>query len=127
MSSYRFSSHKCKHPKRQRACEKRGNKRLLCSDLIQASWPEGPHTRRTEIAILENISSSGVGLFCGVSVPIGVAIELSFSEKSLRGRVKHCQFRENGYLVGVELDPAQDLGGEFRPEHILDVSLLNFE
>lgn len=116
---------------RRHFCERRGSKRLLCSDLVQIAWVDNSGRRHSEIAILENLSSSGAGLFCGVRVPAGSAIELLCGAATLGGRVQHCEFRENGFLVGVVLSSGPKWpgkpGDEFYPEHLLDVSLLDFE
>lgn len=112
-------------------CEKRGSKRLLCSDLVQLRWCDPHGVRYQEIAILENLSLSGVGLFTGVSVPEGTEIQLLANHIQLIGRVTQCVFRENGYIVGLELDSsskwAQKAGSDFLPAHLLDVSLLELE
>jgi hypothetical protein len=104
---------------------------LLCSDLVRLTWsdPNGQH--RAEIAILENMSPSGVGLFLGVHVPHGSRIKIAANEALLNGAVRSCKFRENGWIVGVELDAdsrwAQEPDSGFVPEHLLDVSLLQLE
>ena len=116
---------------KRQSCERRGSKRLLCSDLVQLSWQDlkGGHYR--EVAILENLSLSGVGLFTGVPLPENTEIRLAGAEAVLTGRVKQCVFRENGYVVGIELNDdskwAQDPGCAFLPQHLLDVSLLDLD
>ena len=114
-----------------RTCERRASKRLLCSDLIQVLWAEPDGTRHREIAILENLSLAGVGLFTGVAIPEGTAVQLVVNDAQLSGQVKQCKFRENGFIVGLELDAesrwAQHPGREFVPEHLLDVSLLDLD
>jgi hypothetical protein len=113
------------------ACERRGSKRLLCSDLVQVRWNDDNGRECGEIAILENLSLAGVGLFTGVPIPQDVTVRIRGHEKELVGRVKQCAFRENGYIVGLELDPdsqwAQQPGQEFMPQHLLDVSLLDLD
>lgn len=117
--------------KKKYSCERRGSKRLLCSDLVQVSWHDGKGQTYREVAILENLSLSGVGLFTGVPVPHNAEIHLAGADAVLRGKVKQCVFRENGYVVGIELDAdskwAQEPGGTFLPQHLLDVSLLDLE
>ena len=112
-------------------CERRGSKRLLCSDLVQLVWVAANGSRQREIVILENLSTAGVGLFMGVAVPEGTPVELTANDLQLCGRVKHCVFRENGYIVGLELDSesrsALGPGRDFIPGHLLDVSLLDLE
>jgi hypothetical protein len=112
-------------------CERRANKRMLCSDLVQLHWVEADGARHHEIAILENLSLAGVGLFTGVEVPEGAEVRVIVNDVQLIGKVKQCMFRENGYIVGLELDAAskwaQDSSHTFLPEHLLDVSLLDLE
>lgn len=110
-------------------CEKRKQTRLLCADLVQLSWGEADASRSSEIVILENISACGVGLFAGVALPENAAVELTSNGAVLRGVVRHCIFRENGYIIGVELDEdskwAHDPRSGFFPQHLLDVSRLD--
>jgi hypothetical protein len=112
-------------------CERRARKRLLCSDLVRLSWSDPNGTRHAEVAVLENLSISGMGLFTGVNVPYASAIKIVANDASVTGSVRSCQFRQNGYIVGVELDAeskwAQEPNSGFRPEHLLDVSLLDLE
>ena len=111
--------------------ERRRTKRLLCSDLVQVHWREPDGESFREIAILENLSLSGVGLFTGVPISTGVEVSIAGNDVELTGRVKQCKFRENGYVVGLELDDrskwAQQPGTEFMPQHLLDVSLLDLD
>jgi hypothetical protein len=117
--------------KKRYACERRGSKRLLCSDLVQLSWQDAKGECFREVAILENLSLSGVGLFTGVPIPQNAEIRLAGAEAVLTGRVKRCVFRENGYVVGIELNDdskwAQEPGYKFVPQHLLDVSLLDLD
>lgn len=118
-------------PEARHKCERRGTSRLLCSDLVQLVWLDPNGAQRREIVILENLSLAGVGLFMGVAVPEGTAVQLVTNDLELTGSIKHCLFRENGYVVGMELDQdskwAQEPGREFLPEHLLDVSLLDLD
>jgi hypothetical protein len=113
------------------SCQKRESKPLLCSDLAQLLWTEPNGAKRREIVILEHLSRAGVGLFMGVAVPKETKVQLIANDQHLAGQVKDCRFRENGYIVSLELDSnskwAQEPGSEFLPEHLLDVSLLDLE
>jgi hypothetical protein len=115
----------------RRTCERRSSKRMLCSDLVQIQWTDDRGTPYREIAILENLSLAGVGLFTGVPVAEGTAVRIAVNDVQLSGCVRGCVFRENGYIVGLELDAdskwAQSVGRHILPEHFLDVSLLDFE
>jgi hypothetical protein len=113
------------------SCERRESKRLLCSDLVQLLWLDPDGQRRREVVILENLSLAGVGLFTGVAVPQGTEVQILANDLRLAGQIKHCIFRENGYVVGLELDAnskwAQEPGSTFLPEHLLDVSSLDLD
>lgn len=110
------------------ACERRQSKRLLCSDLVQLAWQQPDGTPYGEIAILENVSMAGVGLFTGVPIPNGTLVRIAAKDVELTGTVKQCTFRENGYIVGLELDEKlRRSSGDFLPQHLLDVSLLDFD
>ena len=121
--------------RRRITCEKRGSKRLLCSDLVRVSWTE-EGALRCEVAVLENLSQAGAGLFAGVPLPEQAPIEIASKRGTLRGNVKRCQYRENGYLIGVDLDAgsrwAQQPGSGFLPdqllpEHLIDIALLDLD
>ena len=114
-----------------KACQKSECKRLLCSDLVQLVWTEPNGAKHREIVVLENLSRAGAELFMGVAVPKGMKVRLIANDLHLAGQVKQCVFRENGYIVSLELDSgsnwAQEAGTEFLPEHLLDVSLPDLE
>ena len=67
----------------------------------------------------------------GVAVAEGTPVQLVANDLQLNAQIAHCLFRENGYIVGLELDAdskwAQQPGSEFIPEHLLDVSLLDLD
>ena len=67
----------------------------------------------------------------GVSIATGTAVKLVANDIQLIGQIQQCTFRENGYIVGLELESeskwAQEPGSVFLPEHLLDVSLLELE
>jgi hypothetical protein len=98
---------------------------------VRLSWSDPNGARHAEIGILENLSISGMGLFLGVNVPHASAIKIVANDAFLTGSVLSCEFRENGYVVGVELDAeskwAQQPNSGFLPEHLLDISLLELE
>lgn len=98
---------------------------------MQLVWLDANGDKRREIVILENLSLAGVGLFMGVAIAQGTPVQLMANDLLLNGLIQHCLFRENGYIVGLELDAgskwAQKPGSEFLPEHLLDVSLLDLD
>jgi hypothetical protein len=124
MSDKAFVRRHLSDDKRPRyVCERRARRRLLCSDLVQVSWSAADNARSCEVVILENLAETGAGLFAGVPIPIGTNVQLLLGEDRFEGCVRTCLFRQNGYLIGVELthcfQPTK------RPEHLLDVELLD--
>ncbi len=62
----------------------------------------------------------------GVAVPERTPVQLLANDLQLSGKVLYCRFRENGYLVGMQLD-SNASGKDFIPKHLLDVSLLDLD
>ena len=118
-----------KRPTHRHSCERRGSQRLLCSDLVQIFWTGPGGDLHQEIVILENLSRTGLGLFMGVALTKGTQVRLVTNDKELIGQVSQCTFKENGYIVGLQLDSRSQVTREpnhsFVPEHLLDVSLLD--
>jgi hypothetical protein len=111
-------------------CERRAHKRLLCSDLVQLLWMGPDGLSRREIAILENLSDAGAGLFMGVPIAHGTEAQIIANDTHLTGQIRQCTFRGNGYIVGMELASQSrwaQAAGRFLPEHLLDVSLLDLD
>jgi hypothetical protein len=109
--------------------ERRTERRLLCSNLVQISWSGSKGHPCREIGVLENLSRGGFGVCIHLSVSIRRGTELSIlaNQFEFRGRVVQCNPRESGYLVGLELDKPCEWEDGFGPEHLLDVMLLNLE
>jgi hypothetical protein len=85
--------------------------------------------RRTEIGVLENLSRNGFGVCIYIGIPFERGTEMSIlaNRVEFTGCVRQCISRENGYLVGVELKAPCRWPDGFVPEHLLDVTLLEFE
>jgi PilZ domain len=107
--------------------ERRGQKRLLCSELVQIYWTGPQGTRHEEIVVLENLSSGGLGLFTGVALQEGTNVRVLVNQRELSAKVRHCVFQGNGHLVGLALDAGSKWtkGNDLAPEHLLDVSMLD--
>jgi PilZ domain len=99
--------------------ERRGELRLLCSDLIRVRL-EG--TRQAELtANLEDISSSGACLQLEEPLPLGARVSLVCRRERFRGKVKYCCCNEIGYFVGVQFEGGRKWScDDFEPRHLLD-------
>jgi hypothetical protein len=92
---------------------------------MQVRWSAPSGARRCEVGIVEDFSSGGASLFLGVPVPPHTGIALDTDARTLFGIVRHCSVHPNGYVVGVEFDN-ECSREDYRPEHLLDVSRLDF-
>ncbi len=102
---------------------------LLCSDLVRILWTGSDETHHEEIVILENLSQSAAGLFAGVPVAEGTTVHLIADNTELAAQVSRCAFSGNGYLISLAVVSESGSTGrrDFIPEHLLDVSRLQFD
>jgi hypothetical protein len=102
--------------------DKRAEVRMMCADLVQASWTDRDGRPQSADALLENISPSGACLQFEIPVPVGVQLHFSCDRQELAGEVRYCTYQEIGYYVGVEFEPQSHWSRrEFRPKHLLDL------
>jgi hypothetical protein len=99
--------------------------RMLCADMVEVSWSEPPGHKRKSIALLEDISPSGMCLQFEIPLPIGVRVDVNCPGDKLAGVVRYCVYREIGYFVGIELEPSRKWSRQqFEPQHLLDLEEL---
>lgn len=108
-----------------RTGDNRTHRRLLCSDLVTVCWTGVRGFPREEVAVLEDYSSIGAGLFLTVKIDPGVPVRLRTEWESFSGMVKHCAWRENGYLLGIEFDQPRSDSEAYTPDHLLDLADLS--
>jgi hypothetical protein len=105
--------------------ERRTEARLLCADLVLVVWQDHLGKFRRAFGLLEDISKSGACLKLESSVPPGTAIQLTTPSRDFSAHVRHCVYREIGYLVGVEFNPASKWSDQsYSPPHLLDLEKL---
>lgn len=76
---------------------------------------------REEVAVLEDYSRVGAGLFLPFRIDQGVAITVHTEWESFGATVRHCAWRDNGYLLGVEFHEPRPDGEVYMPDHLLDL------
>jgi hypothetical protein len=104
--------------------KKRREDRNLCADLIQISWRLEDHSRHSEWATLEDISSSGACVKLDDTIPPETPVFLRFPKGSCNARVKYCVADHGGYLVGVEFESGYRWSrSKFRPDHLIQFRL----
>ena len=101
--------------------ERRRVPRLLCADMIFVELETRPKRWRRVQANLEDISSSGACVEVDEPVPAGASARLVCRDFRVSATVRHCTFRETGYLVGLEFREGQKWSrGQFWPKHLTD-------
>ena len=104
---------------------RRTEARLMCADMVPVAWQDQSGKSRRSMGLLEDISESGACLQLDASVPLGAAIQWSSPTQEFSGRVRYCVYREIGYFVGVEFNPASKWSEEsYKPQHLLDLEKL---
>jgi hypothetical protein len=94
---------------------------MMCADMVDVCWNERSGKQHRATALLEDISASGACLQLEVPVPLGDEIRWMSPRKEFRGTVRYCVYREIGYFVGVEFEPASKWSRKtFTPLHMLD-------
>jgi hypothetical protein len=105
--------------------DRRSEIRMMCADVIEASWRDRQGRRRRSTALLEDISRSGACLQLERPVPLGAMLALRCHSRELVGVVRYCVFREIGYFVGVEFGAGCEWSErQFKPQHLLNLQKL---
>jgi hypothetical protein len=98
---------------------------MLCADMVDVCWRDRSGSQRGATAILEDICTSGACLQAEVPIPVGVEVRWDQPKQKFQGYVRYCVYREIGYFVGVEFDPAFKWSkSAFKPRHLLDLKTL---
>ena len=105
------------NPKKE---SRRKSHRLLCSDLITVSWEGGRGYRFREAAVLEDYSPTGASLYMPVKIEPGTEIAIRTSWESFGAQVRRCEWRDDGYLLGIEFDIPRHEKSPFVPDHLVD-------
>jgi hypothetical protein len=105
--------------------ERRSKVRMMCADVVEASWTDQDGQLRRADALLENISPSGACLQFEIAVPLGVSLRLSCTKQEFIGVVRYCTYHEIGYFVGVEFEAQSQWSRKtYKPRHLLDLQEL---
>jgi hypothetical protein len=115
MTKYQAFRHYAADPE-----DRRSHRRLLCSDLITLHWKTDRGMPRQEIAVLEDYSANGAGLYIQSKIELGTEITVRTAWDLFGARVRRCIWRDDGYLLGVEFDKPRPEPSGFEPDHLLD-------
>ena len=106
--------------------EGRKYRRLLCSDLITLHWSTGRGFACQEVAVLEDYSASGAGLYMTTKIEPGEPVTIRTPWEAFGGLVKRCHWRDDAWLLGIEFDQPRSEEALFTPDHLLDPDELGF-
>ena len=106
--------------------EGRKYRRLLCSDLITVHWASGRGFAREEVAVLEDYSANGAGLYITTRIEPGEAVTIRTAGEAFGGQVKRCTWRDDAWLLGIEFDETRSGEALFQPDHLVDPEELGF-
>src|SRR6185312_1680960 len=101
--------------------ERRVEPRMMCADMVEVSWRDNAGKRRTAMALLEDIATSGACLQLETPVPNGAVVEWSSPNQEFKGTVRYCVYREIGYFVGVAFNSTSKWSQyAYEPQHLFD-------
>ena len=93
--------------------------------MVEVCWKDQVGRTRKATGLLEDISASGACLQLETPVPLEAEIHWESPQQVFVGRVRYCVYREIGYFVGVEFDPASKWSKKtYQPQHLLDLQRL---
>jgi hypothetical protein len=99
--------------------------RMMCADVVAASWADKEGQIQHVDALLENISQAGACLQFEIAVPLGVNLRFVCEAHEFSGEVRYCEYADIGYFVGVELEAQSQWSRRtFKPRHLLDLQEL---
>lgn len=105
--------------------ERRSEVRMLCADLVEVCWKDATGKAKKTQGVLEDICASGACFQLEVPVPLGGVLRWRSSKKEFAGVIRYCVYREIGYFVGVQFDPASRWSkANYQPRHLLDLEKL---
>ena len=105
--------------------DKRSEVRMMCADVVEASWTDKDGRVQKAKALLENISQSGACLQFEAPVPLGASLRFTRLKHEFVGEVRYCSYQEIGYFVGMQLAPKSHWSRRtFKPRHLLDLQEL---
>ncbi len=95
--------------------------RYWCADLVHVSVKENSRWKSAGVGVLEDISRSGACIQMDLPIKRGTAIRFRHPQWKSEGVVRHCEYREIGYYVGMKFaDGIEWTPQAFRPKHLVN-------
>lgn len=103
------------------AAENRPETRYWCSDLVKVSVKDKTRWKSAGVGVLEDISNSGACIQLDLPIKKGTPIRFRHPEWTGEGVVRHCEYREIGYYIGMKFDEGSQWTPQaFQPKHMVD-------
>ena len=100
--------------------DQRRSDRLMCSELVEIAFQDQTGRWICENGVVEDVGSNGIGVSLNLPVSVGRAVTVSNPRFRSQATVKHCQFEEYGYLLGLEFTGGFEWNrADWEPEHLL--------
>jgi hypothetical protein len=102
--------------------EQRRSDRLMCSELVEIAFEDQTGRRIRETGVIEDVGSNGLGVSLHLPLAIGRIVTVSNARFRSEATVKHCEFEEYAYLLGLEFSGGFEWNpADWEPEHLLNL------
>jgi hypothetical protein len=102
--------------------QRRRDDRNMCADLLQVRWTDDKGRNRAEVAVLEDISTTGVCLKLEHPVREQTEVSLHYPNGKYAGKVKYCKLLRTEFLIGIAFDEGYRWSkADFVPSHLLEL------
>jgi len=94
----------------------------MCSELVRVSFQDAAGAWILETGVLENVGPRGVGVSLEIPLEVGIKVQLVANRFCGRARVRHCEFDQYAYSVGLEFSDGYTWDcNDWEPEHLLSL------
>lgn len=84
----------------------RSEPRRLCIRRVEIQW-EADGQMRSQPALMEDISNSGMGLRVRCPFPLGATVQIKIQNELRRATVRHCARADTEYFMGVQFQKVE--------------------
>lgn len=94
----------------------------MCAELLTMDWTDAEGCRRSEVVILDDISSGGARVRLEYDLPLETPVAICHPKGQYTGKVKYCVFEAAQYSIGVEFNQGSRWSkSDFTPSHLLEL------
>ena len=94
----------------------------MCSELVEIAFQDQAGRSVCDTGIIEDVGVNGLGVRLNIPVSVGRTVTVSSPRFHSQATVKHCEFEEYGYLLGLEFSGGIEWDrADWEPEHLLSM------